>query len=219
MQLIIKNIAIVIILLGVFINGNAQKKEKLASSHAFKIDFKLPTAISNDVFKAFMSGLADVDFAYQYHFKKAKIVANLGMKYTYWDIERSLSGGQLIGGKLETFIPFVGIGYRNDFSEKFFMDFELKGGYGQIVSLGESCSTPYVQMARLIEPKISGYIKSSDLMYFSVNVNYSHMNAEFTKDNLCVTNFPGFTSDASKGFYQYFSIGFGFYVYLPKMKQ
>jgi len=217
--LIIKKVFILLVFFTSFLTGIAQEKEKLPSLHAFKVDFKLPTAISNDVFKAFMSGLVDVDFAYQYHFKKAKIVANLGVKYTYWDVERSLTGGQLIGGQLETYIPFIGIGYRNEFSEKFFMDFELKGGYGQIVSLGESCSSPYVQMARLIEPKISGYIRSSDLMYFSINVNYSHMNAEFTKDNICVTNFPGFTADASKGFYQYFSIGFGFHVYLPKIKQ
>jgi hypothetical protein len=189
------------------------------SQHALKMDFKLPTAFGNRAFKGVMNGLVDLDFAYQYHFKKSNLIVNTGFKYGLWNVETNFFAGTLIEGKLQTYTPFIGLGYRNIISERVFMEFEMKAGYSMIQTKAVLCPETHKQSGLSLEPKINIYLKGSDMVYFGANINYHLIGAEFTEDNICIANFPGLTDEATKGNYSYFSIGLGFYAFLPKLKR
>jgi len=194
------------------------QKEGEPTPHIFKIDFKLPTATANRSFKGVMSGLADIDFCYQYQFKEIGLFINGGMKYSYWNLESTLFSGTVVTGKLEILQPFGSIGYRHEFSDKVFLESELKGGYSFVNSNANTLTSTYKQKALAIEPKFGFYYKSSDLTAVGLTLNYNIITTNFTPDNIGQPNFPGMTPDASNGNYQYFSIGFGIYGIIPTFK-
>lgn len=194
------------------------QEEGEPTPHAIKMDFKLPTAISNRSFKNIMSGLADIDLAYQYHFEKIHLIAGIGVKYGYWNLEPGSFTNDVVSGRLEILSPQVNLGYRSVLGEKSFMDYEIYAGYGKILTNSNKCPDVYSQEGPIISPKISFYIRGTDLLYFSAAVNYTFMNASFTPDNLCMTTFPSGISEDNVGKYQYFGIGFGFYAIIPSFK-
>lgn len=165
-----------------------------------------------------MSGLADIDFAYQFQFTKPGIFINAGIKYSYWGLESTVFSGDVVTGKLEILQPFVGLGYRHLFSDKVFLESQLKGGYSLINTNSNSLNSTYKQSALAIEPKFGLFYRSSDLTAIGLTINYNIITTNFTPDNIGLTNFPGMTAEASDGIYQYFSIGFGIYGVIPKFK-
>ncbi|MFT7155526.1 MAG: hypothetical protein ACI8Q1_000527 [Parvicella sp.] len=200
-------------------SGATAQEDSKPSKHAIKMDFKLPTAFGNGAFKGIMNGLVDLDFGYQYHFQKSNIIVNTGIKYGLWDVETSFFAGTFIEGRLQTYTPFIGIGYRKIITESVFMDWEIKGGYSIISTQAILCAENYRQTGVSIEPKVNIYLKGSEMLYFGANINYHLIGAEFSESNICIDDFPGLSQEASQGYYSYFSIGLGFYAYIPQSKK
>lgn len=194
------------------------QQEGEPTSSAIKLDFKLPTAISNHSFKTILSGLADVDLNYTYHFEKLKLNAGIGVKYGYWNVESANFSNDVVTGRLEILSPFLNIGYRSVLSEKTFLDIEFNGGYGSIFTSSNKCTDRYKQNTFIVTPKVSLYLRGTDLLYFGLNASYTYMGAEFTPDNLCMQDFPAGNDSFNQGNYQYFSVGFGFYAIIPTFK-
>lgn len=195
--------------------GQAEGKP---TPHVFKLDFKLPTAFANKSFKGVMSGLADLDFVYQFQFKEPAIFINTGLKYSFWKLESTVFSGDVVTGKLEILEPFIGIGYRHTFSDYVFLESEIKAGYSFINTNSNTLSSTYKQQAMAIEPKFGLYYRSSDYSAIGLTINYNVLGEHFTPDNIGQPNFPGMTVEASNGYYQYFSIGFGIYGVIPSSK-
>ena len=196
----------------------AGQEEGKPTSHGIKADFKLPTGTSNKSFKGVLSGLADMDIAYQFLPVEKKLFFNLGFKYSYWNIESTIFSGNTVTGKLEFLQPFIGIGWRHSFSENVFLESEIKGGYSFINTVSSSNPSGYKQEGLGIEPKLGLYYKANDIVSIGLSFNYNIVNAKFTPDNINQTNFPGLGPEASQGIYQYFSVGFGIYTVIPKFK-
>lgn len=194
------------------------QEEGTPTPSSIKLDFKLPTALANKSFKGIMSGLADVDLGYHYHFENIHLLAGIGVKYGYWNLESANFPNDVVTGRMEIVTPMVSLGYRSIVGEKSFLDFELNGGYGRIFTSSNDCPNKYAQDAVIISPKISLFLKGSDLLYFGANLGYTYMGAEFTPDNLCMTSFPAGNESFNKGNYQYFSVGFGFYAIIPSFR-
>lgn len=165
-----------------------------------------------------MSGLADIDLNYTYHFENIHLLAGVGVKYSYWSLESANFPNDVVTGRLEIVSPFISLGYRSITSERTFLDFEMNGGYGRIFTNSNQCADAYVQDAVVLSPKVSLFLKASDLLYFGANLGYTYMGAAFTPDNLCLQNFPAANDDFNVGNYQYFSVGFGFYAIIPTFK-
>lgn len=206
-----------IFLLSITLHVSAQEDGEPTKS-AIKVDFKLPTAITNRSFKTIMSGLADVDLNYVYHFEKIRLLAGVGLKYGYWNVESANFPNDVVTGRLEILTPYLNLGYRSVFSEKVFMDLEINSGYGRLFTNSNKNEKPFTQDALILSPKISLYLRGTDLLYFGANIGYSHIGAEFTPDNLYLQTFPAATPSFNEGKYQYFSVGFGFYAIIPTFK-
>lgn len=194
------------------------QEDGVPTKSAIKLDFKLPTGIANQSFRSLISGLADMDLNYSYHFEKFRLVAGVGLKYSYWNLESANFPNDNVTGRIEVLSPFVNIGYRSMLNEKLFMDIEFNGGFGRIFTTSNKCSEKYAQDAVVISPKVSFFLRGTDLLYFGLNAGYTYMGAEFTPDNLCMQSFPTANSSFNEGDYQYFSIGFGFYAIIPTFK-
>lgn len=194
------------------------QKDGKPTPHVFKLDFKLPTATANKSFKGVMSGLTDIDLVYQYQFQNTGLFINTGLKYSYWSLESTVFSGDVITGKLEIFEPFIGVGFRHSFSDKVFLESELKAGYAFINTNSNSLSAVYKQQAFAIEPKFGLFYKSSELTAVGLTLNYNVITDQFTPDNIGQPNFPGMTTASSEGYYQYFSVGFGIYGIIPSFK-
>ena len=217
LSLIIKTLAISFICFFTFSQAIAQEEGK-PTSHGLKLDFKLPTGTSNKSFKGVLSGLADIDFSYQFLPVDNKLFFNGGFKYSHWNIESTIFSGNSVTGKLEFLQPFVGIGWRHTFSDYVFLEYEIKGGYSFVNTTSSSNPNVYKQQGIGIEPKLGMYYKANDLVAVGLTFNYNIVNAKFTPDNIAQTNFPGLGPEASKRIYQYFSVGFGIYTVIPKFK-
>ncbi len=194
------------------------QEEGTPTPSAIKLDFKLPTGIANPSFKSIMGGLADVDLNYTYHFEKIRLIAGVGLKYSYWDLEAANFPNDVINGRMEILSPFLNLGYRSIMGEKTFLDIEVNGGFGRIFTSSNKCEGAYTQDAMILSPKLSFYLKATDLLYFGGNLGYTFMGAEFTPDNLCMQSFPPANDSFNEGNYQYFSVGFGFYAIIPTFK-
>jgi hypothetical protein len=210
-----KDILIIVLLL--FSHTFFGQKEGKSTPHVLKIDFKLPTAIANKSFKGVMSGLADIDAVYQIQFKTGLFI-NTGLKYSFWKLESTVFSGDVVTGKLEVYQPFVGLGYRHPFSDKVFLETELKSGFSFINTKSNSLTTTYQQQAFAIEPKFGLYYRSSEFTAVGLTINYNIITTNFTPDNIGQPNFPGMTPEASVGIYQYLSVGFGIYGTIPSFK-
>jgi hypothetical protein len=215
--LITKHIFIILLLLGVNSSVFCQEEGR-PTPHGIKLDFKLPTATSNRSFKGVMSGLADIDLGYQFKLKENGMFFNTGLKYSYWNLESTVFSVTNITGKLEILQPFIGLGWRHDFSEKVFLESEMKFGYAYLLTKSSTNPIIYRQESVALEPKVGLYLKTSALMSVGLTLNYNIINDKFTPENIGVTNFPGFGPETSEGNYQYFSIGFGIYGILPTFK-
>lgn len=165
-----------------------------------------------------MSGLADVDLNYSYYFEKINLVAGVGVKYSYWNLESLNFPNDVITGRLEVLSPFINIGYRSNLNEKMLMDIDFNGGYGRIFTTSNQCDDKYTQDAVILTPKLTVYLKATNLLYFGLNAAYTYMGAEFTPANLCREHFPAANDSFNVGDYQYFSVGFGFYAIIPTFK-
>ncbi|CAG5076857.1 hypothetical protein [Parvicella tangerina] len=209
----------VLIAIGLFLPFSLYGQEEgTPTRSAIKLDFKLPSGLTNHSFRNMMSGLADVDLNYTYHFEDIHLIAGAGIKYSYWNLESANFPNDIVTGRLEVVSPFINLGYRSIMGEKTFLDIELNGGYGRLFTSSNQNDKAYVQDAMILSPKLSFYLQASNLLYFGINGGYTLMGAEFTPSNLYLENFPAANDSYNQGKYQYFSVGFGFYAIIPTFK-
>lgn len=194
------------------------QEEGTPTPHAIRMDFKLPTALSNRSFKSVMSGLADIDLTYQYHLENINLIFGGGVKYDFWNLESGVFTNDIVTGKLEVITPQLSIGYRSIIGEKAFIDYEILGGYANIITSSNKLAARYNQSGVIVTPKLSFYLKATNLLYFGASLNYAFMDATFTPDNVGLTSFPASDPKQNIGKYQYFSVGFGFHAIIPTFK-
>lgn len=160
-------------------------------------------------------GIANVDASYQYRIKD-KFILGLGYKYGYFDVN-STAFQTDVDGKMENHNPFLKLGWISTISDNLFLSAALNSGYNFGITNISTCDNKnYMQQAWKFEPEIGLYLFSTENLAFGLLFSYNFWFSEFTPDNFCLVNFPGMNKSNSKGIYQTFCAGFGFYTLLPK---
>lgn len=210
-------------LLAQYTSGGGKKKRRSGGGgkephhSVIKGDFKLPTPIANKAFRGFLNGVTDIDLSYNY-----RLVNNLsfgaGFKYGFWDIDVNAFPSDKVTGKMKILNPFGSISYVMQQNRQFFIEAGFKVGYNLMNTSGtyNANSFNFDQTGINFEPKVGFYLQTpSELLAFGLTVNYNYIGAGFSENNLEVDKIPGITAGSSNGNSQYFSIGFGFYTFLP----
>ena len=183
----------------------------------FSMNFKLPKTILNPSFKNMIFGVANIDAQLQYEFFD-KLEIGVGYKYGYYDVN-SLAFQTKVDGQMENHNPFLKIGINNELNERIFMNLSIKGGYNYGFTKINTCNENYLQNSFRLEPEFSIWMYSTENLAFGLLVSYNFWFSEFTPANFCMTNFPGMNPSNSKGIYQVFCAGFGFYTHFPQKQQ
>jgi len=179
--------------------------------------FKLPTAIGNKAFRRIMKGVTDSDFSYNYRLS-SNFAFGAGFKYGLWDIDVNQFSGD-VHGKMEILNPFISVSKVFEEDKQFYVETEFKFGYNMITTRS-NLGDDYKQTGLNFEPKVGFYLKATDMLAFGLNVNYNYIGANFSKANMDLSqinldNLPGIKASEETGATQYFSIGFGFYAFIP----
>ncbi len=179
--------------------------------------FKLPTPIGNKAFRRIMNGVTDSDFSYNYRLS-SNFTFGAGIKYGLWDIDVNQFSGDA-HGKMEILNPFVSFSKVFEEDKQFYVETEFKVGYNMITTKS-NLGAPYKQTGLNFEPKVGFYLKASDMLAFGLNINYNYIQTNFSRNNMdlsliAIDHYPGVNASEEKGATQYFSVGFGFYAFIP----
>lgn len=210
------------VVFGQYTSGSGKKKKSNGGGptphhSVIKADFKLPTPVGNKVFKGVLNGVTDLDFSYNYRLVN-DLAFGLGMKYGFWDIDVNAFPSDKVNGSHKIINPFVSVSKVFRQNEMFFIETELKVGYNTFTtnSSYNAVGFQYKQNGINFEPKIGLYLQTpSELLSFGLTFNYNYINAGFSEKNLGVDKIPGFAAGAGADKSHYFSVGFGFYTFLP----
>lgn len=190
---------------------------KMPHHSVIKGDFKLPTPIANRAFRGILNGIADMDLSYNYRLLN-NLAFGAGFKYGFWDIDVNSFPSDKVTGKMSILNPFGSVSYVMQQNRQFFIEAGIKVGYNLMNTSGtyNVNSFDFDQTGINFEPKIGLYLQTpSELLSFGLTVNYNYIGAGFSERNLEVDKIPGIDAGVSKGSSQYFSVGFGFYTFLP----
>ena len=184
---------------------------------SYSMNFKLPKTLMNPAFKTMIFGVGNFDAQFQYEFLD-KVELGLGYKYGYFDVN-GLAFQTKVDGQMENHNPFIKLGWKNNISDKVFLNFSLKGGYNFSKTRINTCLSDYYQNSLRIEPEMGIYMFSTEYLAFGFIVSYNLWLAEFSPENFCMSSFPGMNPSNSDGYYQTLCVGFGFYTKFPEKKQ
>lgn len=179
--------------------------------------FKLPTALGNKAFRRIMQGVTDSDFSYNYRLSN-DFAFGAGFKYGLWDIDVNQFSGD-VHGKMSVLNPFVSFSKVFEEDKQFYVETELKVGYNMITTRS-NLGNPYKQAGINFEPKVGFYLKATDMLAFGLNINYNYIGTNFSSKNMdlsliALDKYPGVNTSEEQGATQYFSVGFGFYAFIP----
>lgn len=204
-----------------YTSGSKKKKRsnggKELRHSVIKADFKLPTPIANKAFRSILNGVTDMDLSYNYRLAN-NFAFGAGCKYGFWDIDVNSFPSNKVTGKMKIINPFVSVSKVFQQNRQFFIETEFKVGYNTMSTTGSfnSNSFNYNQTGINLEPKVGFYLQTpSELLSFGLTVNYNYIGAGFSEKNLEVNKVPGIEAGTSSNNSQYFSVGFGFYTFLP----
>ncbi len=206
---------------GQYTSGSKKKKKthggKTPHHSVIKADFKLPTPTGDKMFRTFLNGVTDLDFSYNYRLLN-DFAFGAGMKYGFWDVDVNAFPSDKVNGTHKIINPFVSVSKVFQQNRQLFFEVELKAGYNTFNTTSEYNGVGYTYKASGInfEPKFGVYLQTqSDLLSIGMTLNYNYMNASFSENNLGVNKLPGFSAGSGGNPTQYFSVGFGFYTFLP----
>jgi hypothetical protein len=206
---------------GQYTSGSKKSKRnnggKQPHHSVIKGDFKLPTPISNKAFRGVLNGVTDMDLSYNYRLT-SDFAFGVGFKYGFWDIDVNSFPSDKVTGKMTVLNPFISVSKIFKQNRQFFIETELKFGYNSMNTIGTyNVNTfDYNQTGINFEPKIGLYLQTpSELLAFGLTINYNYIGAGFSEQNLEVDKIPGIDAGTNNGNSQYFSVGFGFYTFLP----
>lgn len=206
---------------GQYTSGSKKKKKthggKEPHHSVIKADFKLPTPTGDKMFRGILNGVMDLDLSYNYRLTN-DFTFGLGMKYGFWDIDVNSFPSDKVNGSHKIINPFISVSKIFQQNSQFFIETEFKVGYNNITTASSynTVGFEYKQTGINLEPKIGFYLQTpNDLLAFGFTVNYNYIGAGFSGDNLGVNKLPGFAAGSGGNSSQYFSVGFGFYTFLP----
>ncbi|MCT4580421.1 MAG: hypothetical protein N4A35_03310 [Flavobacteriales bacterium] len=206
---------------GQYTSGSKKKKKthggKSAHHSVIKADFKLPTPTGDKMFRGILDGMIDLDFSYNYRLLN-DFAFGAGMKYGFWDIDVNSFPSDKVNGSHKIINPFVSVSRVFQQNRQLFIEAEVKVGYNNFNTTSEYNGVGYTYKTTGVnfEPKVGVYLQTqSDLLSIGLTVNYNYMTAGFSEKNLGVAKLPGFAAGTGGDTSQYFSIGFGFYTFLP----
>lgn len=209
------------IVYGQYTSGSKKKKKtnrgKTPHHSVIKADFKLPTPIGDKVFRSFLNGVTDLDFSYNYRLLN-DFAFGAGMKYGFWDIDVNAFSSAKVNGSHKVINPFVSVSKVFQQNKQLFIEAEFKVGYDSFntTSSYNGVGYTYKSSGFNLEPKVGFYLQTkSDLLSIGLTINYNYMTEGFSDKNLNRDKLPGFSAGSGGNASQYFSIGFGFYTYLP----
>ena len=178
-----------------------------------KGDFKLPTTLGNEAFRKVINGIMDSDLEYNYRLTN-NLRFGIGAKYSLWDIDVNAFPSTKVNGKIQNVNPFISVGMVFPQDQQFYIETEMKFGYN-LMETSSNIYNSYKQTAINFEPKVGFYLQTTDLLAFGLTVNYNYIATNFSPANLNLNSFPTVSAGGSDGNMQYFSIGFGFYTFIP----
>lgn len=186
---------------------------------SIKMDFKLPVAMANESFTRVVDGVSDISLSIQFPVYQT-FSLGFGVKHNLFDLNE-FNLPENIRGTVQFSSAYAKIGHEQFVTERIFYEASIKGGYSYIDVKSESCSINsgndhHTTSGVLIEPQLSLYMISRGNLYFGLITSYSITLDEFQPDNLCLETFSGHAENFWQGNYGFFSIGFGFSVFLNK---
>lgn len=206
-----------ITLLGLFIfslshQTNAQKVKQPKGS--LRVDLMLPLTTSNLTYKRFLDGLVDFSLGYQHNVFKGMYLGT-GLHYYYAHIDPFALKSDVKGG-LHYAGAYGKLGYEKFISEKFAVDFGVKGGYTMMYSVNDSCSNGFQTGMPFMQTQLQLTLMASEKSGFSLSIGYSHYFDNFRPEYVCFDKFSGYEPSNYAGISQTLSIGFS-YIYYFKL--
>lgn len=189
--------------------GKAQKI--LQPKGSLRTDLMLPLTTSNLTYKRFLDGLVDFSFGYQHNVFKGMYLGG-GAHYYYAQIDPFALNSDVKGG-LHYTGAYGKLGYEKFLSEKFAIDFGVKGGYTYLFSVNDSCATSYQSHFPFIQTQLSLTLMASEKSGFSLSIAYNHYFDNFRPEYVCFDSFSGYTPSNYAGISQTLSIGFSYVYY------
>ncbi len=203
---------------GQYTQGSGKKKKTRGGQEphhsVIKGDFKLPTGLSSKAFRKIMDGKVDLDFAYNYRLHN-DVFFGAGIKYGFWDIDVNAFGSAQVHGNLKIVNPFIAVGKVFQQDRQFFIETEFKAGYNafKTETFFNDAHTIYKQSGFNFEPKVVFYLAATDMLAFGLSINYNVIGVNFSSVDLGKESYSAIPTGG--GATQYFSIGFGFYTFVP----
>lgn len=203
-------------------NSGSKKKRKSnggkPTRHSvIKSDFKLPTPLGDKIFKGILNGVMDLDLSYNYRLLN-DVAFGSGLKYGFWDIDVNAFPSNKVNGSHKILTPFVSISKVFPQNRQVFIETEIKVGYNNFNTTSQYDGVGYTYKTTGIsfEPKFALYLQTqSELLSIGFTVNYNYMTSGFSEKNLNKEKLPNFKAGSGKDYSNYFSVGFGFYTFLP----
>jgi len=181
-------------------------------------DIRMPIPIKNDAFRGSFDALVQanvwgdirvVDYLY----------VGIGVGGFYGQVEdRNLGLNTRTNGKMRQVYPFARIAYDKPFNEQFRIGGYAKIGYGFASFSSDYCTSGdrKQQQSLIIEPGVSLGMLVTDNLAINLLSGLTWMNAKYTPDLFCLTNFSGYDAQAINKNYLYFSFGFGASFFLTR---
>lgn len=196
--------------------GQAQKINQPEGS--LRVDLLLPLTTANFTFNRFMDGLIDFSIAYQHNIYEG-LYLGVGAHYVYTRIDPLSLGDEVTGG-----LHFPGaygkIGFEKFFTNKFGLDFGVKGGYTYVFGTNDTCSAkgeqPFIESMPFIQTQLQLTLMASERSGFSLTLGYSHYFDNFRPEYICYDDFSGYKGSDQAGITQMFSVGFSYAYYFNR---
>ncbi len=189
---------------------------------SIQFDARMPLNTGNPSFRATMDGIVYANVHGQLRLFN-KVFGGIGAGIYFGRVDDvSLGQNMLSNGSMTAWIPHIQLSYEDAISENVMVGGYVKTGYAFAGFSSNYCNGSTngwpTQQALMIEPGFTGMLIAQDNVAVSLKTGYSLIFADYGPAQLCLPFFSGFEDEDSEGIYQYFSIGFGFSLFLGKVK-
>jgi hypothetical protein len=201
--------------------GLSQDDEQIESSKLFvKSYFRLPNVTSNKFYKGVSRGISDAGVSLNYNVFKG-IHLGLGFKHTFFEISQFKIVEDL-DAQTHFYGTFLELSYIHNLTSNVFVEPSIQVGNNTMQTTSNPCRNAgidkHVSNTTYYTPSLNFYIRGFDRIAYSFSVGYTITQSKFSPSTVCLDSFSGYSDQDFKNNIHHLNIGFGFLVYLGKLK-
>ncbi len=180
----------------------------------FKSSFRVPFSTSNPFFKENAQGVVQLAGSVNYSFAK-NFYVGAGYDYTYFKLsEQQLnsSPNNLLEAKIELQGFFGEVSYVYSLYENLLFEANLQIGQETISSSSAFCTSnnsPHEKKGLFLNPNLNVFLLTDEIFSFYFTTGYRISSHGFNPEDVCKSEFSGYTSSDYFGNYGSFHVGFG----------